>query len=243
MLLLCLSPPLHVCRLFLTLFLLFIQDGEAMLVHFRRLPQFLQDFLLHESPFGSFLRIPAIHERYNFFRALPERWRFETHTFHFPYGEMTILAEHWALLSGLTFGGEPIVGKGALGYSQVPELLGRPAPEQTRSTYNFHTSWLREWDKIWPNSVPSSREAVFVLRHFLLDLLGVIFCNVSRYFVHTDWLIYIADVGELWRYDWGGASYAYLLCGLDDVVRRNYRSYISLYPLVIVSDKLLSVLN
>ena len=67
-------------------------------------------------------------------------------------------------------------------------------------------------------------EAAFVLCHFLLDLLGVIFYDVSGYCVHVDWLVYLADLGELWRYDWGGASYAYLLCGLDDVVRRNYRS-------------------
>ena len=71
--------------------------------------------MLHQSPFGSFLRIPAIHGHYNFFRALAERWRFETHTFHFPNDEMTILPEHWALLTGLSFGGESIVGKRALG--------------------------------------------------------------------------------------------------------------------------------
>ena len=172
-----------------------------MLVHFRHLPDFLRDFLLHQSPFGSFLRIPAIHGHYNFFRALVERWLFETHTFHFPYEEMTILPEHWALLSGLTFGGEPIVGKGVLGYTRVPELLGRPAPDQTRSTYNFCASWLREWSKIWPDLAPGSAEAAFVLRHFLLDLLGVIFCDMSGYCVHADWLVYLADLGELWRYD------------------------------------------
>ena len=65
-----------------------------MLAHFHRLPDFLRDFLLHQSPFGSFLRIPAIHGHYNFFRALVEWWWFDTHTFHFPYGEMTILPEH-----------------------------------------------------------------------------------------------------------------------------------------------------
>ena len=47
--------------------------------------------------------------------------------------------------------------------------------------------------------------------------------------------MYIADVDQLGRYDWGSASYAYLLCGLDDVVWKNYRSYISLNPLLTVS--------
>ena len=165
------------------------------------------------------------------------------HTFHFPYGEMTILPEHWALLSGLTFKGEPIVGKGVLGYARVLELLGRPVPDQTRSTYNFRTSWLREWSRIWPDPAPSSAEAAFVLRHFLLDLLRVVFYDVSGYYVYADWLVYLADLGELWHYDWGGTSYVYLLCGLDDVVHKNYRSYVGLYPLITVSVKLASVLH
>ena len=82
-----------------------------MLEHFGQLPAHLQEFLLHRTPFGSLLQIPAIHGHYLFFQALVERWRHETHTFHFPYREMAMLPEHWALLTGLRFGGEPIVGK------------------------------------------------------------------------------------------------------------------------------------
>ena len=80
-------------------------------------------------------------------------------------------------------------------------MLGRPLPDQTRSTYNFLASWLREWSGIWPDPAPGSAEAAFILRHFLLDLLGVVFCDVSGYCVHTDWLVYLADLGKLWRYD------------------------------------------
>ena len=68
--------------------------------------------------------------------------------------------------------------------------------------------------------------------HFLFEL---IFCDTSGYCVHVDWLMYIADVDWLDWYDWGGASYSYLLCGLDDVVRKNLCSYVGLYPLLTVS--------
>ena len=165
-----------------------------MLAHFRRLPGFLQDFLLHHSPFYSFPRIPAIHGHYQFFRALAERWRFESHTFHLPYEEITILPKHWALLTGLEFGGDPIVGKTTQGYSKVPQLLGRKVPEQTQSSYNFRMTWLREWMKIWPDSAPNSKEVAFVLRHFLLDLFGMMFYDSSSYCIHADWLMYIADM-------------------------------------------------
>ena len=82
-----------------------------MLEHFQLLLLHLREFLLHYTPFGSFLQIPTIHGHYLFFRALTERWRHETHMFHFPYGEMTVLPEHWALLTDLRFMEEPTVGK------------------------------------------------------------------------------------------------------------------------------------
>ena len=71
-----------------------------MLEHFGRLLAHLQEFLLHRTPFGSLQQILAIHGHYLFLWALAERWRHETHMFHFPYGEMAVLPEHWALLTG-----------------------------------------------------------------------------------------------------------------------------------------------
>ena len=62
-------------------------------------------------------------------RALAEWWWHEIHTFHFPYGEMTVLPEHWALLMSLRFGGEPIVGKTMQGFVMVLSLLGRLPPK------------------------------------------------------------------------------------------------------------------
>ena len=47
--------------------------------------------------------------------------------------------------------------------------------------------------------------------------------------------MYITDVDQLEWYDWGGASYVYLLCGLDEVVQKNNRSYVDLYPLLMIS--------
>ena len=58
-----------------------------------------------------------------------------------------------------------------------------------------------------------------MLRYFLLEMIYLIFCDASGYYVHADWLIYLADLEHLDLYDWGGASYAWLLCGLDSVVK------------------------
>jgi hypothetical protein len=56
-----------------------------------------------------------------------DRWRPETHTFHFPFGEMTITLEDVALLLGL-----PCAGK-AMGAVDIPvtwrdEILARFMP-------------------------------------------------------------------------------------------------------------------
>ena len=107
---------------------------------------------------------------------------------------MTILPDHWALLTRLGFSGKPIARKAAQGFSKVLQLLGRKAPKVTRSSYYLTLKWIREWPQFWPNLAPGSREAGYVLCHFLLELFRLIFCGSSGYCVHVDWLVYIADV-------------------------------------------------
>ena len=68
-----------------------------------------------------------------------------------------------------------------------------------------------------------------------LELIYLIFCDASRYCVHVDRLIYLADLDRLDMYDWGGASYAWLLYDLDSVVQQGRCSYVGLYPLLTVS--------
>ena len=66
-------------------------------------------------------------------------------------------------------------------------------------------------------------------------MIYLIFCDASGYCVQVDWLIYLADLDRLDVYDWGGANYAWLLCGMDGVVQQGRRSYLGLYPLLTVS--------
>ena len=59
--------------------------------------------------------------------ALLDRWRPETHTFHFPWGEMTLTLEDVTLLLGL-----PCAGR-AMGAADIPQtwrqnILQRFAP-------------------------------------------------------------------------------------------------------------------
>ena len=127
------------------------------------------------------------------------------------------------------------MSKATQGFAMVPGLLGRVLSKNNHSKCSFQLSWLRSWTEEWPEPAPGSIQSSFVLRHFLLELIYLIFCDASRYCVHTDWLIYLANLDRLDMYNWGGASYAWLLCGLDSVVQQGRRSYVGMYPLLTVS--------
>jgi len=72
-----------------------------------------------------------------------ERWRTETHTFHFPLGETTITLEDVKLVLGLPIDGEVITGitSGDL-VSLCEQLLGFIPPSTAVKGNAINLSWL-----------------------------------------------------------------------------------------------------
>ncbi|MFQ6630732.1 hypothetical protein Gotur_009663, partial [Gossypium turneri] len=91
----------------------------------------------------------------NYLRALIERWRPETHTFHLPCRECTITLEDVSLQLGLLVDGYPITGSvqssdwGAVCY----ELLGA-IPDKIEGG-KIEMGWLRD---TFPNPDEDSTE-------------------------------------------------------------------------------------
>ncbi|MFQ6621581.1 hypothetical protein Gotur_002766 [Gossypium turneri] len=65
---------------------------------------------LEQARFGSAALIRTSDLRYDLLSALVERWRPETHTFHFPCGECTVALEDVAMQLGLPIDGSPVTG-------------------------------------------------------------------------------------------------------------------------------------
>jgi len=66
--------------------------------------------LIYNAEFSRLLKISDFDINHHLITTLVERWRKETHTFHFPLSECTITLEDVALQLGLSIDGELVTG-------------------------------------------------------------------------------------------------------------------------------------
>ena len=99
--------------------------------------------------------------------ALVDRWRTETHSFHLPYGEMTMTLEDMAMISGLPINGQPVTGHVhavnwrarvavLIGVEPDAPLAGRPDSAKVKQT------WLKE---VRGQGCPEDANEVVVQQH------------------------------------------------------------------------------
>lgn len=79
----------------------------------------------------------------SFIYALLERWRPETHTFHFPTGECTITLEDVSMLLVLCVNGRVVVGPSEISTNSWTAFLGRQPPENHIKGRCVCISWLK----------------------------------------------------------------------------------------------------
>ena len=63
-----------------------------------------------DAGLDGLLRVPHIDLDHALIIALVERWQSETHSFHLPYGEMTITLQDMEVIMGVPVDGLPMVG-------------------------------------------------------------------------------------------------------------------------------------
>uniref|UniRef100_K3ZNC5 SWIM-type domain-containing protein n=1 Tax=Setaria italica TaxID=4555 RepID=K3ZNC5_SETIT len=140
--------------------------------------------------------------------AMVDRWRPETHTFHLPFGEMTITMQDAAMILGLPLDGPP-----------EPE-----GGDSSKKTSGVSSAWLREHFDVCPpgaNDEVVQRYARVWLWHFVstFPLPDVAGNTVS-------WMV-LPILGQVWEniavYSWGSAALAWLYRQLCEACRRTAR--------------------
>ncbi|XP_062195131.1 serine/threonine-protein phosphatase 7 long form homolog [Phragmites australis] len=176
---------------------------------------------------GGRTPLPAIDEA--LLTGLVDRWRLETHTFHFPFGEMAVTLRDVTMLTGLPIRGAPLI-------------VSRPAREQWKGYVadrfgvqydgkdaGLSMSWVHGLIQFGP--CPLDADETTLIQHYEVYLYvllgGIMFCNTAGDYVvpHIVWLAaHLASYPyEPTSYSWGSAVLAATYRGLCDATQRTKR--------------------
>ncbi|KAF1881540.1 hypothetical protein Lal_00021389 [Lupinus albus] len=112
----------------------YVWDGEEITFHARcnfwqSLPRERVLQFIRKTAFGPILEIGSVEINNHLLTDMVERWRLETHTFHFPNGECTITLEDVAYQIGLPIDGKAIIGDISMDWGDLClQLLGVAQP-------------------------------------------------------------------------------------------------------------------
>ncbi|MFQ6660928.1 hypothetical protein Gotur_029262 [Gossypium turneri] len=100
---------------------------------------------LEQAGFESAALIRFSDLRYDLLSALVERWRQETHTFHFSCGEYTVPLEDVAMQLGLPIDGSPVTGVSSFTdpAALCCELLGDSPVDGESNFTGLQFTWLK----------------------------------------------------------------------------------------------------
>ncbi|XP_042019093.1 serine/threonine-protein phosphatase 7 long form homolog [Salvia splendens] len=167
--------------------------------------------------FGGLLRCGQPKEiDHHLITALIERWRPETHTFHFPVGEATVTLEDVEVLWGLKVDGEAVTGyipPTQPGYWQdrCLDFLGFiPDASELKEMAFKQTSLSRqlriEMNDEHEHNIYAQRARIYCL----LLLGGLMIPNATGNKIPFFYLQFFMDIERCSTYSWGGATLACL---------------------------------
>ena len=154
--------------------------------------------------------------------ALVDRWRPETHTFHFRWGEMTVTLQDVSFLTGLPIRGVPLVPSppSVDWKARLEQRFGQPLPEGARGVPR---AWLRQFREC-PEGAPHEVVRTYLVA-YLLQLFGWVMFPTTKGDLLNPSFICIAEslvdagAGPMPQYSWGSAVLCATYRGLCDASR------------------------
>ncbi|XP_040957886.1 protein MAINTENANCE OF MERISTEMS-like [Gossypium hirsutum] len=167
---------------------------------------------LELAGFASVALIRSSDLRFDLLSALVERWRPETHTFHFPCGECTVTLEDVALQLGLPIDGSPVTGVSSFTDPAAVcyQLLGESPEDGDKYFSGIKFTWLKA--KICGLSATATEgELMCAARAYIMHMIGaVLMPDANGDSVHLSYLPLLADFSFARSYSWGSAVLATL---------------------------------
>ncbi|KAJ3700206.1 hypothetical protein LUZ61_003911 [Rhynchospora tenuis] len=148
--------------------------------------------------------------------ALIEFWRPETHTFHFPAGEMTVTYEDVSHLWGLQTWGEPLISSTNVRDETIEQLLfDDPNARRAQGRNQISLSWLRRMCAQFPG-VDDNDGWDRYARAYAMEMIGCVMVpDTSGSAVPACYLPFLQDVNSPRNINWGAAVLAVLFRTLD----------------------------
>ncbi|XP_052109241.1 serine/threonine-protein phosphatase 7 long form homolog [Arachis duranensis] len=177
---------------------------------------------LRETGFYYVSQIGVIKGQSAMINVLIERWRPETHTFHFPVGECAVTLEDVAVILGLPTNGLPVTGPTMNSFEALEaECLHHfgvaPSKNECRGSF-IKLTWFRGVrDRIVLNDDVSMQ--MYVKCHIMLLFGKVLFADKSGAGVHWKFLPLLRNFGQIIQFSWGSACLAHLYRSLCRATR------------------------
>ncbi|RYR08133.1 hypothetical protein Ahy_B05g075685 [Arachis hypogaea] len=177
---------------------------------------------LRETGFYYVSQIGVIKGQSAMINALIERWRLETHTFHFLVGECAVTLEDVAVILGLPTNGLLVTGPTMSSFEALEaECLHQfgIAPRKTNCRGSFiKLKWFRGLkDRIMLND--DVHMQMYVKCHIMLLFGTILFADKSGTAVHWKFLPLLRNFGGIIQFSWGSACLAHLYRSLCRATR------------------------
>jgi len=150
--------------------------------------------------------------------ALVERWRPETHTFHFRTGEATVTLQDVEVLYGLPVNGDPVLGNETIKtigdwQNICQRLLGFIPSREDFKTNSLKVAAFNAYMLSQPELPNTTTQDMINQKarcYMFWMIAGMLMADTSGGYLKLMYLPILEDIDKIGSYSWGSATLAYL---------------------------------